>query len=118
MTFYFKKINRETNNFTQPPYVSFKRFLQQQDDSINEEEAIKKYNNYRVEFKKAQINQFFLSHKAEEWFKSRYYPDDYEKRFNEQKNAIKSRLDVFIDFYKKGKQTKKTKTIAFIRSFF
>jgi hypothetical protein len=48
--------------------LSFKQFLQQQDDCISEEDAIKKYNNYKIEFKKTQINEFFLAHKAEEWY--------------------------------------------------
>ncbi len=64
-----------------------------------------------------------MSHKGEEWFKSRYYPDDSEKRFNEQKNAIKNRLNVFIDFYKNGgldnvlvEEDKSTELIRFLDS--
>jgi hypothetical protein len=52
---------------TQPPMMSFKQFLSSQDDNITDEEAIKKYNEYKVDFKKQQINEFFLAHKEEEW---------------------------------------------------
>jgi hypothetical protein len=52
---------------TQPPFLSFKLFLQQQSDDISDEEAIKRYNEYKIEFKKTQINNFFLEHKEEEW---------------------------------------------------
>ena len=45
----------------------FKHFLSQQEDTISDEEAIKKFNEYKVEFKKNQINEFFLQHKEEEW---------------------------------------------------
>lgn len=103
--------------------MSFKQFLQQQDDGISEEDAIKKYNSYKIEFKKAQINEFFLSHKEEEWyymiiysikfepyklnkiicrFKSKYHPDEYYKRYDEQKKSILSRLEVFMNLYKNG----------------
>ncbi len=52
---------------TQPPFLSFKLFLQQQNDDISDEEAIKRYNDYKMDFKKTQINNFFLEHKEEEW---------------------------------------------------
>ena len=52
---------------TQPQMMSFKKFLVQQEDSISEEDAIKKYNDYKLDFKKQQISEFFVSHKEEEW---------------------------------------------------
>lgn len=52
---------------TQPPMMSFKSFLTQQDDNISDDEAIKKYQEYKLDFKKQQINEFFLQHKEEEW---------------------------------------------------
>lgn len=52
---------------TQPPMLTIKQFLLQQDDSISDQDAIKKYNEYKMEFKKNQITDFFLSHKDEEW---------------------------------------------------
>ncbi len=82
---------------TQPPFLSFKLFLQQQDDNISDEEAIRKYNDYKTDFKKTQINNFFLEHKEEDWFKQRYHPDENFKRRNEQNQFILNRLDVFMD---------------------
>ena len=38
-----------------------------QDDSITDEDAIKNYNNYKLEFKRQQLHQFFVEHKDEEW---------------------------------------------------
>lgn len=46
---------------------SFKQFLQTQDDNISDEEAIRKYNEYKLEFKRLQLNEFFVAHKDEEW---------------------------------------------------
>lgn len=52
---------------TQPPMMTFKQFLSSQDDGIDDQEAVKKYNEYKLEFKRQQINEFFLNHKDEEW---------------------------------------------------
>lgn len=47
--------------------MSFKMFLSQQDDTISDQDAVKKYNEYKEEFRLKQINEFFLQHKDEEW---------------------------------------------------
>lgn len=47
--------------------MSFKDFIIQQEDDINENEAVRRYQEYKVEFKRTQINDFFVLHKAEEW---------------------------------------------------
>lgn len=48
--------------------LTFKQFLTQQEDNISDQDAIKKYNEYKDEFKRQQINEFFLAHKEEEWY--------------------------------------------------
>ena len=57
----------DTDCPTQPAMMLFKHFLSQQEDTISDEEAIRKFNEYKLEFKKNQINEFFLQHKEEEW---------------------------------------------------
>ena len=52
---------------TQPAMMSFKSFLGTQDDNISDDEAIRKYNEYKLEFKRQQLNDFFVNHKDEEW---------------------------------------------------
>ena len=47
--------------------MSFKDFVTQQEDDINEEEAVRRYQEYKVEFKRTQINDFFVMKKKEEW---------------------------------------------------
>jgi alkylated DNA repair dioxygenase AlkB len=56
-----------------------------QDDSISDEEGIKKYAEYKLEFKRQQLNEFFVTHKEEEWFKQKYHPDDSTQRKDELK---------------------------------
>ena len=47
--------------------MTFKQFLASQDDHISDEEAIKKFNEYKMDFKKQQIQEFFSAHKEQEW---------------------------------------------------
>ena len=52
--------------------LSFKQFLTQQDDSIDESKAIQLYQEYKTEFKRKQIMEFFDEHKEEDWYESCY----------------------------------------------
>ena len=64
---YLSLSSPDTDYPTQPAMMLFKHFLSQQEDTISDEEAIRKFNEYKLEFKKNQINEFFLQHKEEEW---------------------------------------------------
>jgi hypothetical protein len=67
--FIFLCYSRESSDSaTQPPLLSFKNYLLDQDDNIDQEEAVKRYNDYKTDFKKTQIAEFFTAHKDEEWF--------------------------------------------------
>lgn len=52
---------------TQPAMMTLKQFLATQDDSISDSDAIAKYNEYKLEFRRGQLNEFFVAHKDEEW---------------------------------------------------
>ena len=51
-----------------PAMMTFKQFLNAQDDNIGDEEAFRKYQEYKLEFRKTQISDFFQQHKEEEWY--------------------------------------------------
>ncbi|XP_057659781.1 serrate RNA effector molecule homolog [Diorhabda carinulata] len=87
----------------QPPMMSFKAFLATQDDNISDSEAIEKYNDYKLEFQRQQLNEFFVAHKDDEWFRLKYHPEESVKRKEEQRAALKRRVDVFIDLLNAGK---------------
>jgi len=87
----------------QPAMMSFKAFLQTQDDQISDEDAIKKYAEYKLEFKRQQLNEFFVTHKDEEWFKQKYHPDDSVKRKDELRDMLKKRVEVFQEFMEQSK---------------
>jgi len=48
--------------------MSMKQFIAAQDENITDSEATKRYSEYRVEFRRQQINEFFTQHKDEEWY--------------------------------------------------
>ena len=58
------------SDIVQPAMMTFKSFLATQDDGISDEDAIKKYSEYKLEFKRQQLNEFFVNHKDEEWWVS------------------------------------------------
>merc|ERR1712045_949852 len=93
-----RSTTNEDADGVQPVMMSFKAFLGTQDDSISDEEAIKKYAEYKLEFKRQQLNEFFVTHKDEEWFKLKDHPEDALKRKDECKAALEKRIDVFTRF--------------------
>ncbi|VDN60471.1 unnamed protein product [Dracunculus medinensis] len=81
---------------------TFKKFLATQDDSITDEEAIAKYSEYKMEFKRQELIKFFNSHKDEE-FRLKYHPDESAKRKAEQKENVHRRLEIFQELQEKGR---------------
>lgn len=47
--------------------MTLKQFVNEQDDHLDGEVLITKYNEYKCEFKRNQIQEFFNRHKDEEW---------------------------------------------------
>jgi hypothetical protein len=48
--------------------LTFKQFLSSQVDDIEDMEAVRKYQEYKLDFRKTQIADFFTAHKEEEWY--------------------------------------------------
>ncbi|CAB3407324.1 unnamed protein product [Caenorhabditis bovis] len=84
------------------PLLTFKKFLLGQDDDITDEEALKKYNEYKAEHKKHQMERFFRSHKDEEWFRQKYNPEDVKKVREAQLANVNKRLEVFNELKESG----------------
>ena len=81
----------------QPEKLTFKAFLSTQHDSITDEEAAHKYSEYKLEFRRQQLNSFFTSHKDSEWFKLKYHPIENRSRNEKISERIKKRLQVYQD---------------------
>lgn len=71
-------------------------FLLNMEDSVDETEAVKRYNQYKLDFRRQQLQEFFFQHKDQEWFRSKYHPDDITTRKAESQTALKTRLAVFL----------------------
>ncbi|XP_034034535.1 serrate RNA effector molecule homolog isoform X2 [Thalassophryne amazonica] len=79
-----------------PPIMkTFKEFLLSLDDSVDETEAVKRYNEYKIDFRRQQMQDFFLAHKDEEWFRSKYHPDETSRLKAEALSCLRIRLNVF-----------------------
>uniref|UniRef100_A0A665WH46 Serrate, RNA effector molecule n=1 Tax=Echeneis naucrates TaxID=173247 RepID=A0A665WH46_ECHNA len=86
-----------------PPIMkTFKEFLLSLDDSVDETEAVKRYNEYKIDFRRQQMQDFFLAHKDEEWFRSKYHPDEASRLKAEAQSALHNRLNVFTFLMESG----------------
>ncbi|KAI6209544.1 Arsenite-resistance protein 2-like protein [Aphelenchoides besseyi] len=89
----FNKKNEESKR----AMLTFKKFCETQDDQISDEDAIAKYNDYKLDFRKQEYEKFFQAHKDEEWFQLKYHPD-MQKETNERNHErFKKRLEVFTE---------------------
>ncbi|XP_042564506.1 serrate RNA effector molecule homolog isoform X2 [Clupea harengus] len=78
-----------------PVMKNFREFLLSLDESVDEMEAVKRYNEYKIDFRRQQMQDFFLAHKDEEWFRSKYHPDEAGRRKAEAHGALENRLSVY-----------------------
>uniref|UniRef100_A0A8C5QR21 Serrate, RNA effector molecule n=1 Tax=Leptobrachium leishanense TaxID=445787 RepID=A0A8C5QR21_9ANUR len=79
-----------------PVMKTFKEFLLSLEDTVDETEAVRRYNDYKMEFRRQQMQEFFLAHKDEEWFRSKYHPDEVGRHKQECQVALRNRLDSFL----------------------
>ncbi|XP_026098905.1 serrate RNA effector molecule homolog [Carassius auratus] len=79
-----------------PVMKTFKEFLLSLDDSVDETESVKRYNEYKIDFRRQQMQDFFLAHKDEEWFRMKYHPDEAGRRKAEAHSALQNRLNVYM----------------------
>ncbi|XP_066450020.1 serrate RNA effector molecule homolog isoform X2 [Eleutherodactylus coqui] len=79
-----------------PVMKTFKEFLLSLEDSVDETEAVRRYNEYKMEFRRQQMQDFFLAHKDEEWFRSKYHPDEVGRHRQESQAALRNRLNSFL----------------------
>ncbi|XP_023037964.1 serrate RNA effector molecule homolog isoform X2 [Drosophila willistoni] len=87
---------------TQPAMLTLKQFLDTQDENISDSEVMRKYTEYKTDFKRQQLNEFFVAHKDEEWFKNKYHPEDSVRRSDEQRGFLQRRSSVFVELLENG----------------
>merc|ERR1712142_759308 len=86
---------RPRDDYDDDILLSFKAWVIKQDDNINEDDACKNFKLYKAEFKKKQMQEFFVTHKDEEWFRDKYHPDASDERNGQFKEAVKARFDAW-----------------------
>ncbi|KAH8372799.1 hypothetical protein KR009_005134 [Drosophila setifemur] len=95
-------VNSNGDTLSQPAMLNLKQFLDTQDENISDSEVMRKYTEYKTDFKRQQLNEFFVAHKDEEWFKNKFHPEDSVKRSDEQRCFLKRRTDVFVNLLENG----------------
>lgn len=63
---YEPQLNRKAETSSRV-MLTFKKFMETFDDSLSDEEAISKYNDYKFDFRKQEFEKFFEAHKENEW---------------------------------------------------
>ena len=81
---------------------SFKGFLETQDDQISEEESLAMYREYKMEYRRQRMMEFFEEHKEEEWMMELYHPVCKERRKLEEQARVARRSDVFWSIFEHG----------------
>lgn len=77
--------------------LTFKEFISKGED-LDETNSITKYQEYKTDFTKTQIDKFFKEHQYEEWFRNRYRPKEIEK-FKEARTASKANRKELFNSY-------------------
>ena len=80
--------------------LSFKGFLETQGDYITEEESLAMYREYKTEYRRRRMLEFFSAHKEEEWMMEMYHPVCKERRLLEEQARVARRADVFWSIFK------------------
>ena len=80
--------------------LSFKGFLETQGDYITEEESLAMYREYKTEYRRRRMLEFFTEHKEEEWIMEMYHPVCKERRRLEEQARVARRADVFWSMFK------------------
>ena len=87
--------------------MSFKQFMMEQDDSINEDQAVNKYNEYKQNISAKFISSYFEEHKNDEWFQEKYHPVYCNKIYDVKHSSLLQRFfsfwylfqsDLFLNF--------------------
>ena len=79
--------------------LSFKAFLETQNDQITEEESLAMYRQYKTEYRRQRMLEFFEEHKEEEWMLEVYHPVCKERRRLEEQARVARRADVFWSMF-------------------
>ena len=82
--------------------MSFKQFMSDQDDSIDEIEAVSRYNEYKRSISAQFIASYFEEHKSEQWFQEKYHPYIKDQIRIQKQVSFSQRFIAFWFLYERG----------------
>lgn len=100
--------NRRNDNA--PVLQTFKQWIiGQNDDFIQPDDAATGYASYKVGERKKHVEQFFIDHKDEEWFKEKYHPEQSQTALKVHETFLRERFSA----WKKLNDAGCTKNVTF-----
>ena len=91
-----------TNINTSVFLMSFKQFMNDQDDSIDEIEAVSRYNEYKRNISAQFIASYFEEHKSDQWFQEKYHPYFRDQIQIQKQVSFSQRFIAFWFLYERG----------------
>jgi hypothetical protein len=82
--------------------MNFKQFLETQPSHMEEDEAVKKYAQYKEAFQSKHVKTFFEQHKEEEWLKEEYHPIYLKGKKERVLQTVREHYATFMEEYNKG----------------
>jgi len=77
--------------------MSFRNYVQQLSDYIDENTACKKYKEFMINLSQSKVGRFFDANKDREWFRLKYHPIESQKTLHQQNVNLMRRLKIFND---------------------
>ncbi len=82
---------------------TFKEFLMTQAEDIEDQElAVQKYNEYKLQFRQQALAEFYKAHSEDEWFLEKYHPILKKKKEERDRKKVQKRLDIFMQLLVRG----------------
>eukprot|EP01134_Creolimax_fragrantissima_P002630 CFRG2630T1 len=90
------RINRPPNAPTSGP-MSFRQFMSQLSEDVDEKSATDQYAAYKVKFLQTQIFTFFEAHKNSEWFIDEYLPERANALLEVRNEVSRRRANILLE---------------------
>lgn len=83
--------------------LSFKQWLLQQNDAVNEDNAAEMFVAYKSSFARKVLQEYFDEAQGQQWFREKYHPVQAAERNKELQATAEHRLAAFLRLHKLGK---------------
>ena len=77
--------------------MSFRNYVRTLSNTVDENTAYKKYNDFMANLSQSKVGRFFDANKDREWFRLKYHPFESQKALHQQNINLMKRLKIFND---------------------